>query len=485
MNRTILFLTLSGLLAGCQLTRVDVHSTSTVPEAFHYAPQNGSSQDIIRWWENWHNPELSALIEQGLSHNFTLAAARERMQAAAAFSDAARADLLPQAGISAQLGRHNINADNPLKGIGALPPPLTATMPDSTDIDGNHRFVTFAASWEPDIFGQKSSDADAVKQQALSAKESFHGAQTAIAAQIADAYFAIAALDAQRTVLDDSIRALNELERYAQGRYRAGQATLNDVRNSTAHINNLRAQRAPLIAQRAQTEQKLAILLGQSPQTFRLAENPAALARLPAAPSGISPSQVIERRPDLRARAALVQAAAAKVASAKADLLPRFYLNFMLQDGRIGISSGPDLSAGGSLISAGVKLPIFTAGRIAANIRAQNALLNAALADYEHTLLTALQEADSAYHLRSALDQHLSELTAAENTLQQRARDSRRFYENGYHSYQDVLNARLDALKYRDDLITARHNAARATITLYGALGGGWQAATDKDNTHE
>ncbi|MDO5685859.1 MAG: TolC family protein [Neisseria sp.] len=477
-RRLVLSLPLLAVLAACTVTRVEVAPTVAAPEQFRYAAAAGAQQDIARWWRHWHNPELNALIEQGLGGNFTLAAARERMRSAQAFAAAARADVLPQAGISANIGRQRVEADNPLAGLPQLAA-MGGQMPSEMKMTDSHRLAALSASWEIDLFGKKTSDADAVAAQALSAQEMFHAAQTAVAAQIADTYFLIATLDAQSKVLQESITAVQELERYAQGRFRAGQATQNDVRNSSARLTQLRAKVEPLRAQRAQAEQQLAVLLGVSPQTFRLPENPQALATLPAPPVGIAPSELIERRPDVRARAAAVQTAAAKLASARADLLPRFYLNFMLQDGRIGIGSAPDLNATASLVSLGVQLPIFTAGRIRANIRAQDASLQAALADYDHTLLTALQETDSAYALRTALDKHLTTLGAAQRVLQQRAADSRRFYENGYHAYQDVLQAQLDALQYRDDVIVARQQTARATIALYRALGGGWLPETE------
>ena len=186
---------------------------------------------------------------------------------------------------------------------------------------------------------------------------------------------------------------------------------------------------------------------------------------------------MLTRRPDVRAAERQARATAAKLASAKMDRLPRFDIQFAWSNGRIGLDSNLSSIAKstGGLLSAGVTVPLFTAGRIKANIAAADARVQAAAAQYDNTLLTALSEVDSSYHLQRGLfDQRARAADAAAQSSRQ-ARQSRRLFELGKLTLDQALTAEINASQAQEALLRARLAEGENLLRLYQALGGGWQ----------
>ena len=196
---------------------------------------------------------------------------------------------------------------------------------------------------------------------------------------------------------------MEQLLRYAAGRTEAGQALPFDVAQVRERLASLRASRPTLVTLIDTARRRLAVLTGRTPETAAPLSPPPAFV-LPAAPNGQLPSTVLERRPDVLAYAALMRAQVARLSSAKTDLLPRFNITFLGQDGHLQFAGIPGLGGTGGLVGLSVNLPIFTAGRIRANIAANDARLEAAAADYDKSILLALEDVENAYGLRHGLD---------------------------------------------------------------------------------
>lgn len=463
MKKISLLLALS--LAACATQTVNTEMSPTISDTFRYLPQ-GEKSDLRQWYQAWQDPVLSDLIRTGVEENFTVQAALKRVEVANEYAQTAKADLLPKAGVSGNLGYQNVSIDNPLKDN----PFLSPFMPETMKIDDGLIALGFSASWEPDIFGKKTADADSVAFQALSAQEQTAFLQQAIAAKIAVLYCQIVANDKTLHLIDENINIIKELQRYAQGRFQAGQTQKADILETQMAREKLVAQKTLLITQRAEQEQQLAVLIGKNPQSFRLPENPNALPKTPPAPTGFVPSDILLMRPDISAKAATVQQAAAGVASAKADLLPRFTVQFLGETGKIGLSTD-GVHFSGTLFNAGVQVPIFTAGRIKHNISAKEAELNAAMADYQQQVLNALQEVDTAYHTRILLDKRSQQLGTAHTTAKQRHNAQKRLFDKGYALYNEVLHAKLDEIAIQQEQINTNRDRHLSTIALYRALG--------------
>jgi len=217
----------------------------------------------------------------------------------------------------------------------------------------------------------------------------------------------------------------------------------------------------------------LAVLLAKPPEAAPTLPPPAPF-NVPAAPIGLMPVQVVERRPDVQARVALVQAQASRLQSARTDLLPRFGIQFLGGDAELRFEGLPNFGATGGLVGLSAYLPVFNHGRIRANIAANDARLDEAVAAYDASVLKALEDVENAYRRRSALDQRGTSLAAALSAARRNEGASKDLYEGGRKTFRDVLDDRLQALNDEDQLVQATMGQATATVQLYRALGGGW-----------
>ncbi len=482
-------------LTACTTIQVDVPDSQVhAPDRFTQVESGNTADnppaDLARWWRSIPDPTLQALIEKGIAANANVRIAAARVREARAVVTQAESALYPTLAALGYAGRTQQNEAGvqvpsqvqlpPVAGLPALPAinvptPNVPKLPIST-----YSGYGFAATWEVDIFGARRSDAEAARSAALANEERLHGAQLMVAGDIAANYVEARSLERRIGVLQRTIAEGERLQRYARGRFDAGQATRYDVDRVNAQVQSLRSGTAPLQILLQARLRRLAVLTGQTPEQLPqlpapTTEAPADGSAIPAKLPAVLPSDVLERRPDVRGTAQIVRARAAQLGSAKSDLLPRFYLGFLANDGRIEIG---DLGASGRFTSwgAGLYLPIFEAGRIRARIRASDAQLEAAVAQHEQTVLTALEDVENAYGTRRALDQRSEQLRAAWQTADTGARHAQRLFDEGNGLLQGAIEARLNALQREDELIQAETARALVTVALYKAVGGGWAA---------
>ena len=459
-------------LAACQNTTVPLDGRIDVPQQFSQAEAARGSAEIARWWQNWQDPLLGSLIEQGLQQSHDVQIAVSRLNEARATSRMARADLGPQVGLSGSAGIMRGEMDNPL---GDNARALLGQFPQTADMAASRQMGGVSASWEPDIFGQKRSDADAAAYAALGVQEQLYGAQMLVAGDIADHYFSARAAQKRLQTASRNIAVMQRMAQYVQGRFQAGQATRYEVNEVQSRLAAVRAQQSTIQSEYDAAARAIAVLTGQTPQSFRLPESSVnVLAQQPAAPEGQTPQGMLERRPDIRAHAAQVNAYAAKLASAKADLLPRFTINFLGQGGRIEVDGDSALKGWGSLLSVGIQMPIFTNGRIQANIAAADARLQTALLQYDQTVLRALGEVDNAYQAQAALERQNRLLADAQQQAARQAADAQKLFRHGNKTLDEALRAQLGEQEMADNLTRSQLARAQMTVNLYKALGGGW-----------
>ena len=459
-------------LAACQNTTVPLDGRIDVPQQFSQAEAARGSAEIARWWQNWQDPLLGSLIEQGLQQSHDVQIAVSRLNEARATSRMARADLGPQVGLSGSAGIMRGEMDNPL---GDNARALLGQFPQTADMAASRQMGGVSASWEPDIFGQKRSDADAAAYAALGVQEQLYGAQMLVAGDIADHYFSARAAQKRLQTASRNIAVMQRMAQYVQGRFQAGQATRYEVDEVQSRLAAVRAQQSTIQSEYDAAARAIAVLTGQTPQSFRLPESSVnVLAQQPAAPEGQTPQGMLERRPDIRAHAAQVNAYAAKLASAKADLLPRFTINFLGQGGRIEVDGDSALKGWGSLLSVGIQMPIFTNGRIQANIAAADARLQTALLQYDQTVLRALGEVDNAYQAQAALERQNRLLADAQQQAARQAADAQKLFRHGNKTLDEALRAQLGEQEMADSLTRSQLARAQMTVNLYKALGGGW-----------
>lgn len=467
------------LLVGCSTTQIQVNSQVTLPEQFQKTAQAQGTQNIRQWWYQWHDPVLNQLMENALKNNKNLAVMKANIDMARANSALAQSDLKPSLALTAGTTAHSLNIDNPLNTADrAVATRMGVPLnDDQQNFQGNGHRIGFIAAWEPDIFGGKRSDADAAHYAGLGAVEQWHGAQLLLTGEIADNYLHIRALQKRMHIGKQSVATLQRLQRYVKGRFQAGQATAYDVQEISAKLTAMQAQLATLQAQADAYERNLAVLQAIPAQNFHLQNSQVdVLTHIPAAPAGQKPLNILQQRPDIRAQENIVKAMSAKLASAKADLLPRFDIQFLWQTGQIRLDSDlPQLKGLGGLVNAGMTLPIFTAGRIQHHIEAADARLQAAVAQYDQTVLRALAEVDSSYQLQYSLHQQNQLLHQAVTQTQKQADNAEKLFRYGQITLDKALTARLNAENLADKQIQGQLAEAQNLLNLYKAIGGGWQ----------
>lgn len=464
------------LLAGCQSTNVSLQSEIALPERFERADGGG---DLSQWWQSWRDPTLDQLMAQALAGNFDVRVAESRWREARALAGLAEANRGPQAGGRAK-GSYSLagKMDNPLPPATrqqlADNPAAAQLQADKFDMDGSNLQLALNASWEADFFGKKQSDADAAKFAGQAAAAQLRGAKLLTSAAVADAYLQARAAEGQLALNREQTQTLEQMADYLAGRFRAGQISVAEKDAVASKIKALHSQRSSLQLDYDRQRRALAVLTGQPPQNFTLPPGRSdLLQRPPAPPSGGKPSQLLQRRPDLLARAAQVKAQAAQLASAEADLLPRFTMDFSLPFFRV--SGDNQLQLWNAGLGAEMTLPLFTNGRTRANIAAADAKLKTALLEYDQTLLQALADVDNGYQAVAALNQQSEELGEALRLAETQAGHDEQLFKYGRKTLDNALQTRLDSQELATQRLRSQLGRAQALTALYKALGGGWQ----------
>lgn len=450
------------LLSGCKEFMAETPvSEIAIPSHFDKSPsvnKSGENYRIVEWWKNWKNPNLNTIIALAIHNNSDIIIAKAHVIEARSGSAIAEGTLLPTVGIKSSVGGGPVNWYSP----GAE---------KSRTLDAYLAGIT--GTWEPDLFGGRADDAAAANYDQMAIEEQLSGVQLLVATELTHNYLAAVYSTKRELVLNQSEAELEKLLAYTTARFNAAQAQINDINLVREQLLDIKSKKEPLRAETELRKRRITVLSGEVPENMILKISDFSNT-VPNAPSGVMPSEVLSRRPDVRARLAAVNAQLSRLNSAKKDLLPRFQINFFSGSGKLQIGGLPSLEGLGSLANLTVYLPIFTAGRIEANIALNDARLQSALAEYNKSLIKSLEDVENSYGIRLSLDRRVKELKASVATANKNAESTNLLYFAGRKTLGDVLGARLDALQRSDQYLVALSELEAATIRLYASLGGGW-----------
>jgi NodT family efflux transporter outer membrane factor (OMF) lipoprotein len=443
-----------------------------VPKAWQESPvaeaaANGTT--LERWWTAFHDPILDRLVARAVEGNLDLKIAAARIREARAARGIAAAAALPQVGVEGAYSR--------ARRSDAVPPFKSAPGGSSPfgPREQNAFEAGFDAGWEIDVFGGVRRDKEAALAQFEAAEEARRDVLVTLLADVARNYAELRAAQQQLQILEETLRSERDTLGLAKARLDAGLGTELDVARAEGLLAANAAQRPVLERLARQAVYRLGVLLGRHPGA--LAPELEAPGAIPPAPPEIPPtlpSELLSRRPDLRRAERELAAATPRVGVARADLFPRFSILGSL--GRRSEDAG-DLSSGISQFWSFLPLvrwPIFSGGRIRANIRVQDARQEQALRLYEKAVLTALEEVENAL---SALtrerrrQESLRASVAANRRALELAMDR---YTSGLESFLSVLDAQRSVYAAEDQLVQSERNAVVALISVYKSLGGGW-----------
>ncbi len=459
-------------LAACAISQPPSQVQAPLPTQWQTTrtalPHGGQAGQLAAWWKQWNDPLLSELIEASQQAAPTLAAARTRLVQARSTLVAAGAVNAPAVNASASGTRSNTNL--------LLPVNTTAQ-------------VGLQASWEIDLFGAGRAGREAAEARLAAADAGWHEARVSVAADTASAYLGWRNCERQRavTVRDSASRA--ETARLVQASADAGftaPATAALARASAAEgAARLRQQQALCEGQL----QALAALTAQPAEALRkrlsaqadIAATPdpveamRTLADAPLFAISAVPAEVLGQRPDLFQADRAVAAAAADIGAARADRYPRLSLGGSIATGGIRMAGRETAAQTWSLGPVALTLPVFDAGRRAANVESAQARYDEAVSRYQAQARRAVQEVEQALLSLEAARGRSADARAAAQGYRASFEATEARHRNGLASLVELEDARRNVLAAETALVQLQRELQDSWISLYRAAGGGWQ----------
>lgn len=469
------------LLGACTVGPDYEPPTIAVPPSFG-APQSQMvpRTDIAVWWKSVGDPVLDSLIAGALSANLDVQQAAARVREARAQEAATRHLGDPQVGASAQAAYNRLSTN-------ALPSALTGLAGGGSGQSGGSSalgipgegftsFQTgFDASWELDLFGGQRRENEAARARTQSAIWSQRDAEVTMVAEVANTYQQYRALQRRIAVADATITAERELLGLIRARTTSGLVTTFDERRQESDVDQHVAERENLAAQAQARVHALSILLGLAPRALstELAAAPSAAPAAVEVPAGL-PSELLQRRPDIRAAERRLAAATASIGVATADLYPRLSLTGAVQLASRALSHLLDTDSMQANGAGRLSMPLLGLGARKATVRVREVQAQEAFIVYQAHVLGALRDVEDALTRLDADRKRVTSLRASAASAQDAADTAAVRYRNGLTAYLEVLEARQALFAVRDTLVQAEAAAAQDVVALYKALGGGW-----------
>lgn len=423
-------------------------------------PAGARSAVDTGWRDYFTDPRLQALIGAALENNRDLRATVLRIEEARAQYNIQSADRLP-----------NVNAS--FADTRAKTPAFLSSTGRST-IGERYDVGVSVSSFELDFFGRVKSLNDAALASYLATEEARLAAQIALVAQVAQAYYTERAYAEQYALAQQTYEARARTYKLTQQRAEVGASSRLDLRSNETLMETARASALTLARQRAQAENALTLLVGQAPSAAASGAMPgdAQIDTLSALPEGL-PSDLLARRPDIRAAEQRLKAANANIGAARAAFFPRISLTAAVGSSSPSLHGLFDSGSGSWSFAPQLTLPIFDAGRNSANLTLTEVRKNLAVTDYEKTIQTAFREVADALAARDYLGEQVNAQRAVQEAQADRLKLLQLRFDNGVASSLDVLDAQRELFSAQQTLVQARLLRTTTAIDLYRALGGG------------
>ena len=475
-------LVLAMLLAGCAVGpdyRTPPLSGSEAPQSWHATlPHHGSRMALARWWELFHDPVLTQLVEQADTGSPTIAQAVGRVREARASVSSSQAALFPQLKGSGSVTRQGGFGGSEFAGGGAGLSGLSAgTLSPTLGLGTITTLVAQAdASWEIDLFGGKRRSLEGADARLTASEADWHDARVSLAAEVANTYLQQRECEALVEIGAATLSSRQETLQLTERKFRAGFTAPADYAQAQATVgdaaNALEGQRA----QCAQGINKLVMLSGIGHEALNglLAKASAQIPAPPDAGAPDVPAQALSQRPDVSSAERAVASASADIGVAVASRLPSITLA-----GSIGINAfrvgGQSLTSKSWSFGPSVSLPIFDGGAGAARVETARARYDQALASYRGKVRQAVQEVEDALVRLDASERRLDAATMADAQYAKVLEASNARYRLGAGSLLQLEDVRRAALQASQSLAAVKLERAQAWVALYKAVGGGWR----------
>ncbi len=441
---TVIFLT------GCSLTPAYERPDVSTP-AWKGGETSSSVEIAADWWKGFGSDELNTLMAQALSYNNDLQASLHRIEQARAGLQIAGASLLPSASVTTSYMNGPLQAFN-------ITDRRRHGVPDFTGDAG--------ISYELDLFGANRAEVEAREANLLGSQYAHEALALIVMGDVAQGYFNVVNLRERKRIAGDNVKSVADLLEVVEARFQNGSVTALDIAQQETVLLNAKAELAAVEQKLALAENALAVILGQPPQTLNVSGR--SLNNITLPPTVVlQPSELLERRPDIRKAEADLIAANANIGEAKAAYFPSINLGANLL-----LAANPSVSA--LALFSSISAPIFQGGRLEGGLKRAEGRQAELVENYKKAILVSFQEVEDAFAKLKTTQKRQKALRQAVNKSRKAYEISRKQYQLSAVDFQTVLGAQRMMLQAEDNYARARFETLSASIDLFKSMGGGW-----------
>ena len=454
------------MATGCAMVGPDYKRPAIdAPDSWRFEEKEARELANTAWWEQFDDPVLNDLVRTALVHNRDLLIATARVEEFFGRYFSTRGAQFPFADAGGGAFRERMTEKGP------------TPVPPGVDTTFNYYEAFLGGSWEIDFWGKYRRASEAARAELFGTEEARRAVVLTLVSAVAGAYVDLLVLDKQLEITRRTAETRRQTRDLFQLRLDEGIKPEIDVSMAEAEYQDALARIPAIEFAIARTENALSVLRGQNPGAIPRGRTIDAL-RLPGIPAGL-PSDLLERRPDIRAAEQALIAANAQIGVAKSLYFPTISLT-----GAFGTVSTDlsDLFTGPSKawnFGVPVSVPIFTAGRIGGKVKGAQAFEQQVLYGYLQAVQNGLREVDDALVERAKSDQRLQALGRQVAALENYARLARMRFDEGVTSFLEVLDAERSLFNVELSHSAGQNALFRSLINIYKAMGGGWVEAAE------
>jgi NodT family efflux transporter outer membrane factor (OMF) lipoprotein len=416
------------------------------------------------WWEIFGDPQLNALEEEVTLSNQDLKVAEARFRQARAMIRFNRSAEFPTISTLPSIANERLSPNQPYfpKSV-----PTNATGSFTLPID---------LSYEVDLWGRVRRTVSASREETQASAADLQTAGLSLHAELAVDYFELRSADAQKQLLDDTVKAYTDALQLTQNRFEGGAAPKSDVAQAKTQLEGAQVQDTDISVMRAQFEHAIATLIGKPPAEFNITPAPKTALQLPVIPVGV-PASLLERRPDIAAGERRVAEANDQIGIARAAFFPSLVIGATGGFTGTSITNWFDWPSRMWAVGGQMSQTIFDAGRRRAVSEGATANYDGTVASYRQTTLTAFQEVEDNLAALRILEKEAQQQREATASADESLQLFTNRYQGGVDNYLQVITAQTVLLTNQRNDIDIERRRMDASVLLVKAVGGGWDTS--------
>ena len=453
-------------VAGCTVGPEYSKPKLELPERWKQQQQKTTDSapvELKEWWKTLNDPVLEDLIEQSARANLDLREAWFRIEESRALRDFSSGRYAPQVDASASYMRSRDTRNG------------AASIPGVSDDQINSHSAGFDSAWEIDLFGGIKRSVESSQAALEASVDNYHDVMIRLYAEVARNYVEMRAIQSRLRYAQQNIDSQRETLKLTEDRFNAGITPELDVTQAKLNLANTESEVPSLRLAEIQAINRIAVLLGQFPQTFKAQLRAAKPIPAPSEqiPAGL-PADLLRRRPDIRRAERELAAQTAGIGVATADLYPSFSLTGTFHLRAESPSDMTNMSSRAYSFGPGLKWNVFSGNRVRNNIKIAEARTEQAAVRYERAVLSAVEEVEAALTAYTQEHERRNALNRSTAASEKAVELVESLYRNELTDFQNVLDMQRTLFLQQDKLAASRGQVVLSLIRIYKAIGGGW-----------